>query len=68
MGVDVPEGLREDKGLEEGGLDVVEEGAGGLMNRGIAANVEPGVETRVALKDVVDVDVVGGRVEDCWEL
>ena len=67
MGVDVPEGLREDKGLEEGGLDVVEEGAGGLMNRGIAANVEPGVETRVALKDDVD-DVVGGRVEDCWEL
>ena len=46
---------------------MVEEGAGGLMNRGIAANVEPGVETRVALKDDVDV-VVGGRVEDCWEL
>ena len=55
MGVDVPEGLREVKGLEEDGLDVVEEGTGGLMNRGIAANVEPGVETRVALKDVDDV-------------
>ena len=63
MGVDVPEGLREDKGLEEGGLDVVEEGTGGLMNRGIAANVEPGVETRVALKDVDDV--VEGLVEGC---
>ena len=46
---------------------MVEEGTGWLMNRGIAANVEPGVETRVALKDDVD-DVVGGRVEDCWEL
>jgi len=63
VGVDVPEGLREVKGLEEDGRDVVEEGTGGLMNRGIAANVEPGVETRVALKDVDDV--VEGLVEGC---
>ena len=34
MGVDVPEGLREDKGLEEDGLDVVEEGTGGLIKPG----------------------------------
>ena len=40
--------------LEEGGGLEEEEG---LMNRGIAANVDPGVETLVALKDEV---VVGG--------
>ena len=47
VGVEEP-ALKEVKGLEE-------EGAG-LMNLGMAARVDPGVVTRVALKD----DVVGG--------
>jgi len=54
VGVEDP-GLKAVKGLEEGGLEAFAEEEG-LMNRGIAAKVEPGVETRVALND----EVVGG--------
>ena len=67
VGVEDP-GLKAVKGLDEGGLEAfaVEEG---LMNRGIAAKVEPGVETRVALNDeVVDgVETLEVRFEG-WVL
>ena len=51
VGVEEP-ALKEVKGLEE----FAEEEGAGLMNLGMAARVDPGVVTRVALKD----DVVGG--------
>ena len=64
VGVEDP-ALKAVKGLEDGGLDTFaeEEGGAGLMNRGIAAKVEPGVETLVALKDEVvgGVDTLAGR-------
>jgi len=62
VGVDDP-ALKAVNGLEEGGLEAFAEGGAGLMNRGIAAKVEPGVETRVALKDEVvgGVDTLDGR-------
>ena len=65
VGVEDP-ALKAVKGLDDGGLEIFaeEEGGGaGLMNRGIAAKVEPGVETRVALKDEVvgGVDTLDGR-------
>ena len=64
VGVEDP-ALKAVKGLEDGGLEAFAEEAGGagLMNRGIAAKVEPGVETLVALKDEVvgGVDTLAGR-------
>ena len=62
VGVEDP-ALKAVNGLEEGGLEAFAEGGAGLMNRGIAAKVEPGVETRVALKDEVvgGVDTLDGR-------
>ena len=64
VGVEDP-ALKAVKGLEDGGLDTFaeEEGGAGLMNCGIAAKVEPGVETLVALKDEVvgGVDTLAGR-------
>ena len=61
VGVEDPP-LKAVKGLLEGGLEVFAEEEG-LINRGIAAKVDPGVETLVALKDedVGGVETLDGR-------
>ena len=61
VGVEDPP-LKAVKGLLEGGLEAFAEEEG-LIKRGIAARVDPGVETLVALKDedVGGVETLDGR-------